>query len=315
MRIRRANLTAVLIAAGCLILVGRDLTAVRDNRSRVRPGSLTASSTSVTGEPRNRSTAVAVEQGRTGGSPTSVHRTVTDGRGTPRDFIVRVPAGYDGDKPLAVTFVFHGLNGKAADAPAYGIQNGTGAAEASLFVFPQGVAFENDGVGWDDTCGGYDMVFFDRMLADIEARYSVDGSKVFVAGFSWGGDFVTARAGWRGGKIRGVSAAAGPDEFRDTADYRTYANLACPVANRAAIRFTHDANGDSAYPAPLFATTSKLFQSMNACSSSAAEVNPGSCVSYAGCANRTVECVKPGIGHSPGPNWGAETWDFFSSLK
>ena len=288
MRIRRANLTAVLIAAGCLILVG---------------------------EPRNRSTAVAVEQGRTGGSPTSVHRTVTDGRGTPRDFIVRVPAGYDGDKPLAVTFVFHGLNGKAADAPAYGIQDGTGAAEASLFVFPQGVTFENDGVGWDDTCGGYDMVFFDRMLADIEAQYSVDGSKVFVAGFSWGGDFVTALACCRGDKIRGIAAAACTDEFRDPADYRTYANLACPVANRAAIRFTHDANGDSAYPAPLFATTSKLFQSMNACSSSAAEANPGSCVSYAGCANRTVECVKPGIGHSPGPNWGAETWDFFSSLK
>lgn len=329
---RRAGLTIVLIAAGCLILVGRDVTTVRGGEGRTScrserdgsapcdgaragPVSLIVAPGTDPGQPRRQPGSVTAGQVGVDGRPTSTQRAVTDGRGALREFIVQIPATSDEGERLAVTFVFHGLNGKATDASAYGIQDASGAAKEGLFVFPQGMAFQNDGVGWDDTCGGYDMVFFDHMLADVEARYRVDEAKVFVAGFSWGGDFATALACCRGDKIRGIAAAACTDEFRDPADYRTYANLACPVVSRAAIRFTHDADGDGAYPAPLFATTSKLFRSMNACPTSAAQATPGSCVSYPGCANPTVECVKPGIGHSPGPNWGAETWAFFSGLR
>ncbi len=242
------------------------------------------------------------------------HRVVADGRGFPRDYVVQEPKDRDPAKPLAVTFVFHGANGRASDAREFGIQNGTGATASSVFVFPQGVAFGTDGVGWDDSCTGYDMTFFDRMLDDVEAHDGVDGSKVFVAGFSWGCDFVTALACCRGDRIRAVAAAACSDEFRDPADARTYANLACPVTNRAAIRFTHEAGGDSAYPAPLFATTSRLFRSFNACPGTAPVPEPGDCTSTPGCAHPTLECVKRGIGHAPGPTWGADSWAFFSTL-
>ena len=272
----RFNLTAALILVSCLVIAGYGVIAGRGRWE---------------------------------------HRSVPDGRGVVRSFIVQAPERSDRVRPLALTFVFHGRNGDASQAAGYGIQDAAGAADASVFVFPQGTPFATDGVGWDDTCGGYDVVFFDNMLADLETRYRVDETKVFVAGFSWGCDFVTALACCRGNRIRGIAAAACSDEFRDPADYHTYANLACPVVNKAAIRFTHDAIGDNAYPAPLFASTSKLFRSMNACSSAAAQAAPGSCTTYAGCANSTLECVKPGIGHSVGPNWGAETWAFFSALN
>ncbi len=234
-----------------------------------------------------------------------------DGKGNARTYEVLVPSTYDSTKPRALSFVYHGAGGSSAGAKDFGLQNAPGASVAGIFVFPQGIDFESDGVGWDDTCGGYDMPFFDTMLATTGADYCVDEARVFVAGFSWGGDQTTALSCCRGSKLRAVAVASSTDEFSDHTRYTTYANLPCPSAILARLRFTHATGGDSAYPAPDFATTSALYRSWNACSAHSTAVSPSPCVAYDSCKSPLVECSYDGLGHAIPPGWGNDTWAFF----
>jgi len=248
------------------------------------------------------------------GMPTGdLHLQGKDGAGVTRDYEVLVPASYDPSTPLALTLVYHGGGGTSADAKALGIQDAVGAAAASIFVFPQGIAFQNYGVGWDDRCAGHDMAFFDDMVSALEASYCIDPKRVYVGGFSWGCDQVTALACCRGDKIRAVAAASCSDEFTNPADYKTY--QPCPVAGRAAIRFTHDRTSDRGYPAPLFTTTTTLFRSWHACSAAATPISPAPCRTFAGCRTPFVDCPYDNLGHSIPSGWGNDSWHFFSGIS
>ncbi|AKV00208.1 Endo-1,4-beta-xylanase B precursor [Labilithrix luteola] len=250
----------------------------------------------------------------TPGKTGSFHLTTTDGKGATRDYAVQVPSTYDAKTPLAVTFVYHGAGGNEQAAESFGLQDAAKTSSASIFVFPQGVEFENYGVGWDDSCGGYDMVFFDHMLEELEQQYCIDTARVFAAGFSWGCDYVTGLRCCRGSRLRAIAAASCADEFSNAADFKTYANMPCPDVGVAGIRFTHDAKGDGAYSQEQFTTTSALYRSFNACSATSTATSPSPCVSYQGCASPFVECAYPGLGHTLPENWASDTWDFFASF-
>ena len=245
----------------------------------------------------------------------SYSATTTDGNGTSRTYDVLLPAPYSSSTPLALTFAFHGAGGTPASSEAFGIQGGSGASSASIFVFPAGIAYESYGVGWDDTCSGRDMPFFDHMLSEIESSYCIDPNRVFVAGFSWGCDFVTALDCCRGDRVRAVSAASCTDEYANPDEYTTYDNLACPTKQTAALRFTHDSSGgDSAYPAPLFTTTSNLYQFFNACPAFTGTLTANVCTTYAGCGAPFIECPYHNLGHAIPSGWGSDTWAFFASF-
>jgi poly(3-hydroxybutyrate) depolymerase len=255
--------------------------------------------------------------GQAGAHPGEWNLKSTDGNGRSRSYLLRVPADYEVSRPYPLVFIFHGAGGNSRQSYAWGLQNVAGASAGAIFVFPDGIAYKNFGVGWDDTTDGYDLPFFDHMKKDIEARYCVDTARVFVAGFSWGGDFAAALACNRGDEIRAVAANSTDDEFKDRSNYLTYADLPCRGGRRPAIRFEHAAGGDKEYPAPYFATTSRLFQYLNSCSTGSTEVAPRTavvaCVSYNGCAGEYVECTfDHSIGHALPPTWARDTWDFFS---
>jgi len=244
-----------------------------------------------------------------------IHFRATDGAGTSRDCEVIVPRDYDPATPLAVTFVYHGAGGTEASAKALGLHRVAAAEASSIFVFPQGIAFEKQGVGWDDTCTGYDMVLFDRVLQRLESDYCVDPARVFAAGFSWGCDHVTALMCCRGKRVRAIAAASCSDDFQNPSDVRTYINFPCPEAGSTAIRFTHDANGDSGYTAQQFDTTSALYRSLDRCSTTSTPTPPVPCESHVGCAEPFIECAYPHLGHSLPTTWAADTWRFFSGLS
>ena len=244
----------------------------------------------------------------------------TDGRGRSRTYLLLAPATYNPNRSYSLIFVFHGAGGSASGSLALGLQNVPGAAESGIFVFPQGIPFENQGVGWDDTNKGYDMPFFDNMLREVEASYCIDSGEVFAAGFSWGGDFLTALSCNRGDTLRAIAINSSSDEFRDTSNYLTYEDLPCPSHRRPAIRFEHAVLADKAYPAPDFATTSKLYQYFNQCRASSTPISSSthvmSCVSFHGCAEEFIECFfDPAIGHKLPPNWARDTWDFLLSFR
>lgn len=242
--------------------------------------------------------------------------TTQDGAGRARTYLVAAPANYDPSMAHALVFVFHGAAGTGSQAAAWGLQKVAGAASRGIFVFPNGIAFRRFGVGWDDTSQGYDLPFFDHMLTALEARYCVAPTQVFAAGFSWGGDFVTALACYRGDKLQAIAANSTNDEFKDTANFMTYQNLPCPTHAHPRVRFEHAAGGDTAYPAPDFATTSQLFRYLNSCSDvstrAPASTSIKSCVSYRGCASTYLECTfEHGLGHTLPPHWAEDTWAFF----
>lgn len=239
----------------------------------------------------------------------------TDGNGTPRDYEVIVPSTASSNTPLALTFVYHGAGNTESGAKAFGLQRAPGAASASIFVFPQGIPYRSYGVGWDDSCSGYDMVFFDNMLNSLEATYCIDRKAVFAAGFSWGGDQVTSLSCCRGDRLRAIAAASCTDDFSNPADASTYVNRPCPSSGHTGIRFTFDPAGDVGYSAQYFATTIALYRSFNGCSSSTTPTTVNPCASFNGCTTPLVACPYPGLGHALPPNWAADTWSFFSTFR
>jgi len=245
--------------------------------------------------------------------------TTTDGNQIARTYLLQVPDSYNPKKAYPLIFVFHGKGGTATQSHSWGLQDAKGASENAIFVFPQGILFRDYGVGWDDGNHGYDMPFFDNMIHAVESSYCVDDKEIFVAGFSWGGDFITALACNRGDKIRAMAVNSASDDYGDKSNYLTYRGLPCPSHQQPAIRFEHAAERDSAYPAPNFATTSKLYQVFDRCSSHSkpvpATLSTTSCVSYLACSKELTECsFDQSIGHKLPPNWAQDTWDFFHSF-
>ena len=243
------------------------------------------------------------------------HLHTTDGNGVARDYEVMVPTTYDPNTPLALAFLYHGAGGTEASAVAFGLQRAPGAASSAIFVFPQGIPYQTYGVGWDDRCAGYDMVFFDKMLSELTASYCIDPKRVFAGGFSWGCDHTTALACCRGSRLRAVAAASCSDDFANAADYKTYINEPCPASGTTGIRFTFDPQGDPAYTAQNFKMTSALYESLNSCLATSAATAVTPCVSFQGCSKPLVECPYPGLGHGLPANWATDTWSFFSTFK
>jgi polyhydroxybutyrate depolymerase len=240
-----------------------------------------------------------------------------DGNHKPRTYLIEVPVDYSPSRAYPLIFVFHGGGGSGAQGAAWGLQRAAGALGSGIFVFPNGIPFQREGIGWDDRKDGYDLPFFDNMLNDLEAAYCIDPRKIFVAGFSWGADFALVLACHRGNQIRALAANSASDEFKDPSNYLTYQGLPCATKIHPAVRFVHAAGGDSEYPPPDFATTSKLFQYLNACGTGATPLKSSaasmSCVSFNGCASEYLECsFDHSLGHVIPPNWAEDTWKFFA---
>ncbi len=166
--------------------------------------------------------------GKIGRHSTGIFKwTTADGRNRTRTLLIQVPADYSPSKTYSLNFVFHGAGGNSAQSYSWGLQNVSGASDNGIFVFPEGIAYRNEGVGWDDTTNGYDLPFFDNMVKDVETDFCIDTARVFVAGFSWGGDFVIALVCNRGTTVRAAAANSSTDEYQDKTNYLTYQDLPC----------------------------------------------------------------------------------------
>ncbi|MDB6082172.1 MAG: Endo,4-beta-xylanase precursor [Gammaproteobacteria bacterium] len=249
----------------------------------------------------------------------------TDGRKVTRTFQVQLPPTYQVSRAYPLIFVFHGAGGNSSQSYGWGLQNVNESSEINesadnaIFVFPDGVNYQHYGIGWDDSKTGYDMPFFDNMLKAMETDFCVNSKRVFVAGFSWGGDFATALSCARGAVIRAVVANSTTDEYSNVSNYATYHDLPCPTTIHPAVRFGHAQGGDAAYPAPRFATTSQLFRHFNSCGTASTAVHSStsvmSCKSFNSCSKEFIECTfNANIGHTLPPNWAADTWAFFSTF-
>ena len=108
--------------------------------------------------------------------------TLAEGPAAGRTYHVVPPEGWDGATPLPVQLHFHGW-ARQGEVPVQSPRTG-GAARAAgvLFVAPDGLGrtwrFRNP--------GSRDTAFAAAVLADVAARYPLDG-RLVVSGYSWGG--------------------------------------------------------------------------------------------------------------------------------
>lgn len=248
---------------------------------------------------------------------TGTFNLTTTVAGVSRQFLMQVMTDYTPTTSYTLTFVYHGLNGTSATSQGYGLQTATGASEASIFCFPNGL-----NGGWDDSSSGVDFTYFDNMCAQIKSLYNI--KQIFVAGFSFGGDMATALVTARGDKIRAAIVNSATFDFSNTSDFTTYIDYATKTTTHPAIRFEHAIGFDSFYEAPKFATTSALFQNLNNCSGgstaytatqSSNSATYESCVSYNNGTQLTVECpFTQSMGHVLPPNWIVDAWAFLAQF-
>ncbi|GAA4060456.1 hypothetical protein GCM10022233_37060 [Streptomyces shaanxiensis] len=142
---------------------------------------------------------------------TSGTHTIQSG-GKNRNFILRIPDGYDRNRPYRLVFGFHWLGGTSTDvATGRTVETGTWAYyglqrlanNSAIFVAPQGL---NN--GWANA-GGEDVTLVDDMIRRIEAALCVDTTQRFALGFSYGGAMSYALACSRATVFRAVAVQSG----------------------------------------------------------------------------------------------------------
>ncbi|MFG1777881.1 cellulose binding domain-containing protein [Micromonospora sp. NPDC049048] len=134
---------------------------------------------------------------------TSGTRTIQSG-GQNRSYILRIPDGYDRNRPYRLIFGFHWLNGSAssvASAGYYGLAPLSG--NSTIFVAPQGID-----AGWANT-NGRDLTLFDDISRQVEDDLCVDTTQRFALGWSYGGAMSYAVACARPTVIRAVTVLSG----------------------------------------------------------------------------------------------------------
>lgn len=115
--------------------------------------------------------------------------TTIDVDGTPRQYIVTVPSGYDPSKPYRLIFACHGLGGTSMQIASsyYGLLSRS--AGSAIFTAAQGLPGTGQQSGlaaWSNTGDG-DITFTRKMLDWAKANFCIDTKRVFSIGMSNGG--------------------------------------------------------------------------------------------------------------------------------
>ena len=108
--------------------------------------------------------------------------------GVDRTYLLHMPAGDRSGKPLPLVLALHGAGMTSALMATVTGLNVWADKTGFIVVYPQGL--ENH---WNSepppAAGVDDFVFMKELLAKIESTYSVDRSRVIVAGYSNGAEF------------------------------------------------------------------------------------------------------------------------------
>jgi polyhydroxybutyrate depolymerase len=126
----------------------------------------------------------------------------------PRTFILHVPTGYDGSKPLPLLFDFHGASSDKEAQNAYSAFSAKGDAEGFIVITPDGTGTPRS---WNFLSLGTiadDVGFVRDLLDQTEASLCVDPTRVYAAGLSSGGYMALSLACDLQGRITAVAAVA-----------------------------------------------------------------------------------------------------------
>lgn len=146
------------------------------------------------------------------GQPTET-RTI-DVNGTPRQFIVDLPAGYDPNRAYPVVLGYSGAWDTADAFRGHSFLNKAVGSDA-IVAYPQGVT---DKLKGKPAWGGPhyaaqsvedDAAFARALVADLAGKYNVDTNRIYATGLSNGGGAALSLACHAPDLVDGVASSAG----------------------------------------------------------------------------------------------------------
>jgi poly(3-hydroxybutyrate) depolymerase len=242
-----------------------------------------------------------------------------DVSGMAREYIVKIPADYDANKPYKLVFAWHGLGGSAMQVASgfgggyYGLESR--AMGSTIFVAGQGLQTMNSvgsGAGWANT-GGQDVAFVKALVEWLRAKYCIDNERIFSVGMSYGGIMSNTLGCAMGDVFRAIAPMSGSGP-------RVRGFGGCTCVGQVAVWLSHG-NMDTVVP---FDSSSMggfgggvqsrdYWKMANHCQDATDMVGPGTCVAYQGCdAGNPVHWCEFDGGHTI-PSFASEAiWKFFS---
>jgi poly(3-hydroxybutyrate) depolymerase len=236
-----------------------------------------------------------------GGAPASGRYTI-DASGTMREYIIKMPAGYDPHRPYRLIFASHGAQYDAASVDAGGAPSKEGpyfgiepmAGGGAIFVATQALQS-----GWRNA---NDIPYFNAMIARFEAQLCIDQSRIFGTGFSMGAIETITIACAQGDTFRAIAPMSG--EIMGT----------CSSTNPLAYWGSHGTN-DPTIPIAMGRAARDAFRMRNHCTTQTVAGSISGCVNYQGCdPGKPVSwCEFAGV-HEPPAFSGEGIWGFFSQF-
>jgi polyhydroxybutyrate depolymerase len=224
-------------------------------------------------------------------------RFTIDVAGSPREFILALPEGYDATRPYRLIFTWHPGGGSAQGTANnyYGLRQLSD--DSAIFVSPEGID-----QGWANT-NGRDIAFLDAMLARFEAELCFDQTRVFSTGFSYGGMMSLAIGCGRADVFRAIAPMSGA----------LFSGCADGDAPIAMLGF-HGTN-DTVVDISAGVRARDEIVERNGCQPAEQAVEENGCLSFQGCSagHSATWCEFEG-GHTPAPQSGQRIWDFFSQF-
>jgi len=228
--------------------------------------------------------------------------------GTMRDYIVRLPDGYDPNTPHRIIFAFHGMQGSADQVdtggppnagldptgPYYGIKD---LSHDTIFVAGQALSG-----GWTNT-NDRDIDYVKALVSELEGTLCIDQSRVFATGFSYGA-------------IMTITVACNmADVFRAVAPMSGSLQNGCPASDHSIAYWASHGTMDTTIDISKGEAARDEFVKRNKCSMTTQATTPDGCTAYQGCAaGYPVNwCPFDGI-HQPPPFSGPAIWAFLSQF-
>jgi polyhydroxybutyrate depolymerase len=148
--------------------------------------------------------------------------------GIDRNYTVRVPANYDGKKPLPVVVIFHGFGMNSALEASFDLLGGKATGKGFIVVYANGASVNGGPRGWNyfgNPSRPNDVAYAEALFSDLESRFCVDSSREFLVGHSAGAAFASYYACKSSREFAGVATVSASQPPTTCADERTIPTL------------------------------------------------------------------------------------------
>ena len=142
--------------------------------------------------------------------------------GIAREYIVYIPASYDGSDPYPLLFSFHGGGGTSSDFINTNDMRPIADTAGFIAIYPQAAIDPGDGsFSWlhKAPTTHNDIFFIEAIIDTLSTEYMIDNNRVYACGYSEGGIFSYELGCRLNNRISAFSAVAGSmlyDDFRDS---------------------------------------------------------------------------------------------------